>query len=178
MRIHIQMGLCFLTKYLHFVLVQAFVRTKLQLRRTIVEIHIANGMSDMFAPITRFSSFKRSSTTLWETGFGAVSGTFRSCQKFWWIERDWSFAPSAVCIWNCEDFLNLIRKEVKWRNCRCRQYTDEKKHWIVHSINYFQRSLFPVFQINFHIFSYRRDKLTFHIRILNDTAISGPLSIH
>lgn len=64
MRIHIQMSLRFITKDLHLVLVQAFVRTELQLCDAILEVYVADGMSHMAAPVARFSPLERSSATL------------------------------------------------------------------------------------------------------------------
>ena len=58
MWIQFQLFLCLPTKYFHLVLIQAFVTAKLQLRRPIVKVHIAHGISNIFAEITSLCSLK------------------------------------------------------------------------------------------------------------------------
>lgn len=75
------MRLRFATEDLHFVLVQAFVRAELQLRRTVLEVHIADGVTHVFAPVARFRTLEGRAAALRETRFGAVARSVRRCQE-------------------------------------------------------------------------------------------------
>lgn len=98
MGIHVQVRLRFLAKYLHLVLVQAFVRAELQLRRAVQEVHVADGVPHVFAPVARFGALERGSAALRETGLGAVSRSFGRGEKVGRAQRYGSFAPAALDI--------------------------------------------------------------------------------
>lgn len=77
MRIHIQMGLRFLTEYLHFILIETFVGTELQLGRTVLEVNVADCVTNVLAPIACLRTFERCSSRLGETRFCAVDQSLR-----------------------------------------------------------------------------------------------------
>lgn len=108
MWVQIQMCLCFPTKYLHFILIQTFVRTKLQLSCTIMKIYIAYGVSHMLAPIASLGSLKSGPTTLGETRFRTKNGSFCHAQNFCWMWWNWTVTPRTIIFWK-----HNLRKSVK-----------------------------------------------------------------
>lgn len=54
MRIHVQMRLRLVAEDLHLVLIETLLRAELQLRGTILEVHIAYRVPHMLAPVTGF----------------------------------------------------------------------------------------------------------------------------
>lgn len=58
------MGLCLSAEDLHLVLVQAFVRAKLQLGGSIVKVHVADGVPNVATPIAGLGTLERGAPTL------------------------------------------------------------------------------------------------------------------
>ena len=71
MGIQLEMRLCFSAKNLHLVLIKTFVRAKLQLRRSVADVDIGNGISDVLAKVARLGSLEGCSTPKEETILGA-----------------------------------------------------------------------------------------------------------
>lgn len=98
MRIHFQMSLSFFAKYLHFILIQTFVRAKLKLRRTILKINIADSMTYMLAPITCFCPFVWCTTALCKARFRTIFQPLGSCCKLSWTKCNNPFTPTTfIC---------------------------------------------------------------------------------
>lgn len=76
----IQVGLSFVAKYLHLVLIETLVRAELQLGDTVLEVHVADGMSYVAAPVASFGPLERSSTALREARFRTEDGSLRGAE--------------------------------------------------------------------------------------------------
>lgn len=58
MRIHLQVGLGLLNKYLHFILIKTFVAAELQLGGALLKVHVADGVTDVAAPVAGLCPLK------------------------------------------------------------------------------------------------------------------------
>lgn len=101
-RIEIQMCLRFATKYLHLVLIETFVWAELKLGRAIVEVHIGDGVADVFAKVARLGTLEGRPTPQWKAIFRAEERA-RISDSFCWICADVLMTPRAavacVCGW-------------------------------------------------------------------------------
>lgn len=69
------MCLSFPTEYLHFILIETFVRAELQLCRSVAEVNIAYSVSNALAEVTRLGTFEGCTSPKEEAVLGAKDGT-------------------------------------------------------------------------------------------------------
>lgn len=81
---------------LHLVLVEALLRAELQLGGAVLEVHIANRMPDVLAPVAGFGLFEGCPPALGETGLRAVARAIAAGQVIRSVLRDRSMTPAAV----------------------------------------------------------------------------------
>lgn len=91
---------------LHLVLVQTLVRAELQLRGAVLEVHVADRVPYVLAPIAGFGALERGAATLREARFGAVARTLRGGEKFGRAERHGTLAPAAFDLYVCANASN------------------------------------------------------------------------
>ena len=98
------MFLGFTTEYVHLVLIQALVAAELDLVVAILEVHVIDGVTRVFAPITDLVTFERRAPTLGEANFAAEHLAARRR-----VEREKlaaGFLTPAAFIGRCRRFLH------------------------------------------------------------------------
>lgn len=78
MWIELEMCLRLATEYLHLVLIKTFVRAELELRRSIVEVHIAHSVSDALAEVASLGTLEGRSSPREEAVLGTKDCALRS----------------------------------------------------------------------------------------------------
>lgn len=96
MRIHVQMRLRLVAEYLHLVLVETLLRAELQLRGTVLKVHIADGVPHMLAPVAGLGLLERCAATLRETRLRTVARSVRAGQIVGRILGDGPMAPATI----------------------------------------------------------------------------------
>lgn len=96
MGIHVEMCLCLIAEYLHLVLIETLLRAELQLRGTILKVHIAHRVPHMLAPVAGLGLLERCATTLRETRLRTVARSVRAGQIVRRILRNWPMAPATI----------------------------------------------------------------------------------
>lgn len=90
------MGLRFVAKNLHLVLVETLIRAELQLRHPVLEVDVADGVAHVPAPVARFGPLERGPPALRETRLrtedGALGGAGDAAGLVGW---DAPAAPAA-----------------------------------------------------------------------------------
>lgn len=98
MWVELEMGLCFPAKNLHLVLIKTFIRTELQLCRSVVEVNVRDGVADAFAEITCLCALKRRPSPEKEAIFRAEDSSSWS-NNLTWLRADVLVTPRAIIFW-------------------------------------------------------------------------------
>lgn len=92
------MCLCLPAEDVHLVLVEALVRAELELRCSVLEVYVGDGVSNVATPVTGFSPLECGSPRLTEAEFGAELVSDGLVERVR-VRRYVVVTPSTV-IWN------------------------------------------------------------------------------
>lgn len=96
MRVHLQVRLCLLDEYLHFILIQTLVAAELQLGCTFLKVITNDSMTGLSAPVTSFGALESRTPTLGKAGLRTKSNTRIGGSVGLILLTDWPVAPVAV----------------------------------------------------------------------------------